>query len=153
MGASRLPRDSQRIRVYRAHWDYAKESGHLGERSAFRLALSLGVSMSWGKERSTRNMSGGWAQPKDRMIRINPRVGGSTSMATLLHEVAHCLQPEGSAWHGPEFCRVHLDLTERVQGWDKRVALAKALAKHNVKVAARAPMRWSLEKWRWPKAC
>lgn len=148
------PRDSQRSRVYAAGWEVAPSSGWLGERSARALLRSLGVSMAWG--RKSGSSASGWADWVRRHVKIMPTAAGAASMEILLHEAAHVWvdHPFRYASHGPEYCRVLLDLTERVQGWDKRMELAGAFGRHRVKVApaGSVELRWDLKGWEWPKA-
>ena len=147
-------RDSQRSRVYEAGWSFASTSGYLGERSARVLLRSLGCSLSWNNRRNSSEHASGWADSNRALVRLSPNKRGAVSMEVLLHEVAHVWTPTQFAWHGPEFCRVLLDLTERVQGWNMRMGLAGVFTKFRVKVApaGSVKLRWDLKRWEWPKA-
>ena len=147
------PRDSQQRKVYEAGWEIASATGWLGERTARSLARTLGCSMKWSRKNLGLSASG-WASYEGRLISINPNMHNAASMEILLHEVAHVWTYPDFAAHGAEFCRVLLDLTERVQGWDMRMLLSGAFVRHRVKVAPAGSvrLRWNLKTWEWPVA-
>lgn len=143
------PRDTQRARLYRAE----KPSGGLHPRPEFDRAREVQAWVNritrsrWWRGRFPRC---GWINVKDgrgRRVACGTRYWNhgevrlprwSRSRLVILHEVAHCVQPRGTASHGPEFARLYLDLVRRWIGPEEAARLREGMRRERVRVAPRA---------------
>lgn len=116
------PRDSQRSKVYKAEGNIAQ-----GEMKAQMVDLQAFVNKvvgsAWWKrhypnvQRITatdgRRRRRASAFPLTRKI-VMPK--WSRSEMIILHEIAHIVTPTQYAWHGPEYCKVYLELVKVFMG-------------------------------------
>jgi len=141
------PRDTQRSRLY------AAESGAFEDTSAEQRLETMAevqefldtevqrVLWSYGIRRAV------WATDGRGRRRACGDPGGRIRLPRwsrvnwiVLHEVAHTLQPLGTAWHGPEFCGIYRQLVWDVMGPYQATRLEDALAEHHVS--------WTRPTWR-----
>ncbi len=153
------PRDTQRKRVYT--W----EDEDLGAFDARLLTLEEGRTLCTTAWRMYRR---GWPAPTFRNGRVNGcglcyRVTVPDALRTphvVLHETAHAIldsYPHQTAWHGPEFVRLLIDLLvqfktdqHHIRGrrllhnkhplWGKR-ALAQTARERQIKIASRVRLK------------
>jgi len=135
------PRDSQRIRVYRAHWALddrlkAKSMGSVDEVQAFvdevvrsawwrsRTGSRKRIRVGDGRGRRSAGSVGG-------EIRI-PRA--ARTVPTILHELAHeWVRDPTTAIHGPEYAGAFLQLVEEFIGGGAAAILRIAYLEHGVR--------------------
>ncbi|OFW67290.1 MAG: hypothetical protein A2Z12_06170 [Actinobacteria bacterium RBG_16_68_21] len=141
MSPDKRPRDSQRIRVYRAHWaldDHlkAKSLGSVDEVQAFVDSV---VQSRWWRERV-----GGRARIRvgdGRGRRSAGSIGGeiripraSRTVPTVLHELAHeAVRDPSTAIHGPEYAAAFLQLVEGFIGHEAGAYLRMAYLAQGVR--------------------
>lgn len=109
------PRDSQRLKVYKSEWAVRSTARRFDSTAAAQAFVDGVTGTAWFQARwgqrsiEVRGCSGGGATGNPRTGRIN--VGTpSRNDQVLLHEIAHIVQPRGTAWHGAEFCATLLAL-------------------------------------------
>lgn len=81
-----------------------------------------------------RRKAGGWSGWRPGITL--PR--WSRTRPIVLHEIAHAVQPPGTAAHGPEFCRLYLDLVGRWIGPEAAATLRQSMRQGGVRVSTRA---------------
>jgi putative metallohydrolase (TIGR04338 family) len=156
-----MARDTQRLRVYRAEWDFREYT--TGRAFETISEVRRYVSTMQARKRvpqelepyfqayrqSLREYRGIKVEEKGRTRAMGSR--GLISLPnkpwfmneiTVLHEFAHALVerrwPQNTiAWHGPEFCRVLLTLVEWRMGKDEADLFALCMTEQGVRRAGR----------------
>ena len=148
------PRDSQRIRVYRAEREafglHAGDAWPRLELAAVERFVTGVLAEPWFVDtfgalgvvrikdgRGTRHAYSAYDPGRHGVLFSFPR--WSRSVPVLLHEIAHpaSLRKHGTvAAHGPEFTAAYLSLVERHLDAAARARLAGAFARHRVRVGA-----------------
>lgn len=135
------PRDSQRVRLYRAEGlvDAGRRLPTVERMQAWvdGLAATEWFVARWG-ERSfeVRPGFGHRRATADHATGVLQMPKWARSELVLLHEIAHCLTPMTFASHGPEYAGVLLALTRRGMGPGTAQRLEDAFAAERV--------RWTL---------
>lgn len=148
-------RDNQRARLYRAEGhQHMRFACHLMAEPPLKQLADLRAfverlhSSPWWRQRfgghyridvrdgRGRQAAGGWRRPNGTGVVTLPR--WARNRLTVLHELAHAVQPRGSASHGPEFCRLYLDLVRRWMGPEFARRLRTGMRAERVRVAHRA---------------
>jgi hypothetical protein len=115
------PRDSQRSKVYRSEQMLVDQAEIAFPRMAdVEGFLNDLMNTQWFRNHHERKREMYLADGRGASrARGGPRANGGVylklprryrSRIMILHELSHGLQPLGTAWHGPEFCRIYLDL-------------------------------------------
>lgn len=119
----RRPRDTQRSRLYAAEMIVRRgqEFTSVAEMQQYvdTVVARRWFRSRWGSRsvevRDGRGFRRATCYPRgDSAVVYMPR--RSRCQLVLLHEIAHAVQPPGTAWHGPEFCRIYLALVRHFMG-------------------------------------
>ena len=136
----RRPRDTQRLRVYRAHWalDDHLRARRMGSIEEVREFVDTVVGSRWwrshvGTARRIRVGDGRGRRSAGSIggeIRV-PR--SSRTIPTILHELAHeWIRDPATAVHGPEYAGAFLELVEEFIGADAALVLRGAYRQQRV---------------------
>src|SRR4051812_8435020 len=114
-------RDNQRQRVYDAERDIKFGSDRLDDINLLQKYVNRITKSAWYRKRTAKNADAfRWAEiqvldGRGRRKACGSRWSGyikmpcwSRSVLITLHEVAHVCQPQISAGHGREFCKIYL---------------------------------------------
>lgn len=138
------PRDSQRIKVYRAGWEFEEllPDRYILNIHSIRAWVAGIVQSEWWKRRYPaiqqievkdgrgRRQAGGRNDRFGAMITL-PR--SLRHQETILHELAHVVTPHSVASHGKMFVQQYLALVDEWMGELEGAALRWFLAKNRVK--------------------
>lgn len=139
------PRDSQRHAVYAAERKLGwTKDPKIADINDVRIYIETVMASALWKSRfpkatklilgDGRRRSSACGGPRgDDMISLKlPRAYRAPMI--ILHEMAHGVQPLESAWHGPEFCQIYLDLVTEFMGAERADKLRAALYEERVKI-------------------
>jgi putative metallohydrolase (TIGR04338 family) len=142
-------RDNQRQRVYNAERDTPmwSNSPRIDDIDALRKYVSKICKSAWYRKRAARNAGKAfrWREievgdGRRRRNACGNRWQGyikmpvwSRNVLVILHEVAHVCQPDVSAGHGREYCKIYLALVKKWMGRVEYELLKIAFKKHGVK--------------------
>lgn len=155
--AKRPRLDTQKGKLYQAHWDALPINDVVGTTvKDVQAYVDRVANLTWFRRRYgtkriivefKRGQGGFNPQYSDRIVIGQNATGmhGSTPGAakrTVLHEMAHTIvgHCEGN-WHGPEFARVQLELVTFEFGAEIGQKLRAAYKKNRVKVGSPTPLR------------
>lgn len=143
------PRDSQRSKVYRAELEFeAALDGRnpiYPDIHAIRARVEQIVGTHWWQSRFPhvscvlvkdgrgRRFPGGRAPLEGSPVGSISLPRNTRNKMTVLHELAHVVAPAQEAWHGKNFVRCYLALTDTWIGQMEGLALRWFLAKNRVK--------------------
>lgn len=137
------PRDSQKSKLYKSEHVFTEsELRQFSTVPEMQEYVDDLVTQSWFEQkygflgvliRPGYGARHAFARPWEGTITVPRRY---REELTLLHETAHIVQPELTAWHGPEFCTIFAELVFRRMGRQAEKLLLASFDLHRVKYAA-----------------
>ena len=143
--AAPRPRDTQRVRLYRAEDDVSPgrrlPTVPILQAYVDDLAASDWFTSRWGPRSFEIRPGHGHRRATADGHGVLQMPRWSRTELVVLHEVAHCLTSDGYAAHGPEYAGVFLSLVRRRLSPATAQALEDAFSRHRVRWTATAVPR------------